>query len=78
MTQNAKRAALRAAYDALVKGGDQYLHYVTGDQLFGHPLINPTVRGTCDPASPCRTWGPLCERTLQYPGYHRGAWVSGL
>ena len=45
--QLAKRQALRKAYEELVAGGDQHLHYVYGDLLFGNnSVINPTVGGT--------------------------------
>lgn len=48
----AERAALRAAYDTLVAGGDTHLAYVTTDSLFTPPIAgsdaftNPTVEGT--------------------------------
>ena len=50
-SNDAKRAALKAQYDALVDGpdGDKHLHLMLDDldQLFaGQPLVNPTVGGT--------------------------------
>lgn len=44
-----KRAALKAQYDALVAGGDKNVHLFlnTNDELFASdPLVNPTVGGT--------------------------------
>ncbi len=45
----AKNAALKAAYEILVAGGDEHLHYVESADLFrpaAAGLVNPTVGGT--------------------------------
>lgn len=48
--QQRKRAALKAAYEALVAAGDKNLHYQEGPPLYQHNnadlLTNPTVGGT--------------------------------
>ena len=45
--QVAKRQALRTAYNELKAAGDEHLHYVDGNLLFGNnSVVNPTVGGT--------------------------------